>query len=183
MIVQDRSFTADGQLFYTSEPVWIPSSSATSPRSTARCSRTGRWTAPLPAALRQRSNARIYNLSFSGLKFVQIGAEGGLFSKPVTMSKLLHTRRARRRRDRLRPKAGGTVTVKDNALPEGVVSPPKPLAGGLMQFRVGQTVSDADPGPVPDALPGEKPGLGSPSVTRDLPLEGSSTPTASPRRC
>ena len=173
LVIQDRSFTSDGRLFYTDGPTWIPEffgdvpvvNGAAQPFSTVEPRR-------YRLHLVNGSNARIYNLSFGGLKVTQIGAEGGLFARPVTASKvLLHPGERADVVVDFEPKAGGNVTVRDNALPTGVVSPAKPLSGGLIQFRVGTGVQDPDPGPVPSELPGDEPDLGSPSVTRDLPLE------------
>jgi spore coat protein A, manganese oxidase len=173
LILQDRSFTADGQLYYSPGRVWIPEffgdvatvNGAIQPYRTVEPRR-------YRLHLVNGSNARIYNLSFGSLKVKQIGSEGGLFAEPVTASRvLLHPGERADVVIDFSSKAGEAVTIKDTALPAGVVSPAKPLPGGVLQFRVGTAVTDADPGAVPDELPGEEPDLGAPSVTRDLPLE------------
>ena len=184
LVLQDRTFDASGRLFYTATPQWIPEffgeevavNGAVSPYRNVQPRR-------YRFHLVNGSNARIYNLSFGGLPITQIGADGGLLPQPVTSTKLLL--QPGERADVVvdfSERASQNVTVTDTRLPGGVVSPAPRLSAPILQFRVGTTVTDADPGPVPSRLPVAAPDLPAPAVTRDLPLEERLDDNGSPVR-
>jgi len=111
-------------------------------------------------------NARILNLDIGGAQFWQIGAEGGMFDKPVPVKQLVMA--PAERADLIvdfRPLAGMTVTMKNNSPPPAVVTP-APSLTSVMQIRVGTTVSEPGPSTIPATLPSVAANLPEPSVKR-----------------
>lgn len=145
LVLQDRSFNADGSLFYTPAP-WAPeffgdvatvNSKAWPNLDVRQCLYRFR--------LLNGSNARFYNLSFSekNLSFIQIGAEGGLFNTPVTLTELLIApgERADVLVDFSNFAPGTKIILQNNARAPYPSGKPRPRAGGsplpeIMQFTV-----------------------------------------------
>ena len=132
------------------------------------------------------SNARFYRLAFpddSGLRWVQIGGDGGFLATPVTLSGGLLLGPGERA-DVLvdfAPAAGRRVPLRNDPLPKGVVSPGTRVAT-VMQFRVGTRVTTPHE-PVPTSLPGGGlPPVGTPVATRNHTLEEVLSPAGVPLR-
>jgi spore coat protein A len=124
-------------------------------------------------------NARILNLDVGGVQFWQIGAEGGMFDKPVPVKQLILA--PAERADVIvdfSPLAGMTVPLK-NTSPPPPVSTPAPSLTTVMQLRVGTTVTQAGPTRVPASLPGVRANLPTPTTTRYITLNeiGAETPS------
>ncbi len=99
-------------------------------------------------------NARILNLGIGGARLWQIGAEGGMWDRPVPVTKLVlaPAERADVIAD-FRPSPGHTLVMK-NAAPPKPVATPAPSLTTVMQFRVGTSVSQPGPTSVPATLLG-----------------------------
>jgi spore coat protein A, manganese oxidase len=99
-------------------------------------------------------NARILNLTIGGVPFWQIGAEGGMWDRPVRTRRLVLA--PAERADVVvdfRGFAGTTLLLK-NDRPSAPVSTPAPTLTPVLQLRVGTTVSRPGPTTVPAILPG-----------------------------
>ena len=161
LALQDRTFTADGQLSYPVDPPptgpWVPEffgdtavvNGAVTPFADVE-----------PRMYRFRilngSNARFWNLEIAGSPPVwEIGTDQGLLTKPVRLKSILVApgERADVVID-LTKLAGKNAVVRNAALPPGVVSPATPLRT-VMQFRVGTSVTTPGPATIPATLPGE----------------------------
>jgi len=115
-------------------------------------------------------NARILNLDIGGVSFWQIGAEGGMWDRPVRVSKLVLA--PAERADVLvdfSGVAGQTLMLRNNK-PAAPVSTPAPALPVVMQIRVGTTVSRPGPRSIPGSLPGRAADLPSPTRTRYMTL-------------
>jgi len=173
IVIQDRTFTSNGQLFYPG-PEWEPEFFG----DTAVVNG-----APFPflnvepRKYRFRflngSNSRFYNLEIvGGPSFYHIGSEGGMFNEPVQMSRILIL--PAERADVIVDFAGfegKNLVLRNLKLPAGVVSPASPNLPSIMQFRVGTSVTKPDPGPIPMSLPGSLPHFGTPARARYITLE------------
>jgi spore coat protein A len=116
-------------------------------------------------------NARILNLDIGGARMWQIGAEGGLWDKPVLVTQLVlaPAERADVLVDFSRL-AGAMLPVKNLKPPKPVSTPAPPLTQ-VMQIRVGKTVSQAGPTSIPTRLPGRKAYVSGPAaMTRYITL-------------
>jgi len=176
LVVQDRMFNADGTLLYPTDAddlgvTWIGEYFGDIMLVNGKI-----W--PFlevePRLYRFRilngCNARILNLDIGGAQFWQIGAEGGLFDKPVPVKQLVMA--PAERADVIvdfRRLTGMTVTMKNAAPPVPVVTPAGSLTT-VMQIRVGTTVTDPGPATVPASLPGVAAKLPAPNVTRFITL-------------
>ncbi len=174
IVIQDRTFTSDGELFYSDEPEWEPEFFG----NTAVVNG-----APFPfldvepRKYRFRflngSNSRFYNLQIAGgPPFHHIGSEGGMFDKPVRRNRLLIL--PAERADVIvdfTGLAGQRLVLRNLGLPAGVVSPASPLIPFIMQFRVGNTVTKPGPATIPRSLPGSLPSFGQPARERYITLE------------
>src|SRR6266487_2037819 len=111
-------------------------------------------------------NARILNLDIGGTSFWQIGAEGGMWDKPVPVKQLVLA--PAERADLLVDfgKFAGQTLVLKNHKPPKPVSTPAPQLEQVMQLRVGTTVSQPGPSTIPTSLPGRVADLDDPVVTR-----------------
>jgi spore coat protein A len=161
LMLQDRSFHADGSLAYpdqgvtSAHPVWVPEFFG----DTAVVN--GRVMPHLevePRKYRFRilnmSNARFYNLKLSsGQRFIQIGADQGLLPKPVSVSSLLlaPTERADVIVDFSEAKQKSITMTNDAAAPFPEPDPEMPLIPNIMQFRVVLPLRERDR-PLPAAL-------------------------------
>jgi spore coat protein A, manganese oxidase len=99
-------------------------------------------------------NARILNLTVAGLPFWQIGADGGMWDRPVGTRHLVLA--PAERADVVvdfRGFAGTTLLLKNDKPPAPVSTPAPPLTP-VLQLRVGTTVSRPGPTAVPATLPG-----------------------------
>ena len=179
LAIQDRAFTADGQISYPTQPAplgpWVPEffgnvvavNGAVTPFHQVE-----------PRQYRLRilngSNARFYNLEIGGSpRMWQIGTDQGLLTAPVRLKRIAVApgERADVIVDFSRL-AGQRVVMRTAALPAGVVSP-APKLTTVMQFRVGTEVTAAGPASVPESLPGDPVDLPSSgfAATRNITLE------------
>ena len=124
-------------------------------------------------------NARILNLGLGGARLWQIGAEGGMWDKPVPVKNLVlaPAERADVIAD-FRPSPGQTLVMKNTPPPKPVVTP-APSLTAVMQIRVGTTVTQPGPAAVPASLPGRAASLPDPVKTRYITLNEVNPQTAS----
>ncbi len=123
-------------------------------------------------------NARILSLHLGGAQFVQIGAEGGMWDRPVTVKQLVLA--PAERADVLvdfRGLAGQRLLLR-NSRPRAPVSTPAPALTAVMQFRVGGTATHPGPSRIPAMLPGRKADLPAPAATRYITLNEVAPETA-----
>jgi spore coat protein A len=173
IVIQDRTFTSDGELFYPG-PDWVPEFFG----DTAVVNG-----APFPflnvepRKYRFRflngSNSRFYSLNIAGgPPFHHIGSDGGMFDAPVETRHvlILPAERADVIVD-FADFAGKHLVLRNVKLPAGVVSPAFPNLPVIMQFRVGTTVTNAGPATIPTSLPGSLPSFGRPARERYITLE------------
>ena len=172
-MIQDRTFTGDGQLFYPG-PEWEPEFFG----DTAVVNG-----APFPflnvepRKYRFRflngSNSRFYNLDIAGgPPLYHIGSEGGMFDAPVERSRILIL--PAERADVIVDFTGfegKELVLRNLKLPAGVVSPASPHLPVIMLFRVGTSVTNPGPATIPASLPGSLPNFGTPERERYVTLE------------
>jgi spore coat protein A len=99
-------------------------------------------------------NSRILNLDIPGAPMWQIGAEGGLWDKPVRVARLALA--PAERADVLvdfSKLAGAKLPVK-NLNPPKPISTPAPSLTQVMQIRVGKIITQLGPTTIPTSLPG-----------------------------
>jgi spore coat protein A len=173
IVIQDRTFTSNGELFYPGsewEPEFFGDTAVVNG-------------APFPILkveprkyrfrFLNGSNSRFYNLHIAGgPPFHHIGSEGGMFDAPVQRRRILIL--PAERADVIVDFAGfkGKNLVLRNAnLPSGVVSPASPALPQLMLFRVGSNVNKPGPAKIPKRLPGSLPSFGAPDRKRYITLE------------
>jgi spore coat protein A, manganese oxidase len=123
-------------------------------------------------------NARILDLDLGGLRLWQIGAEGGLWDRPVPLRRLVLA--PAERADVLvdfRGAAGQTLLLR-NSRPPAPVSTPAPPLTAVLQVRVGTTVTQPGPATIPTSLPGRKADLPAPVRTRVITLNEIGAETA-----
>jgi spore coat protein A, manganese oxidase len=111
-------------------------------------------------------NARVLNLGLGGARLWQIGAEGGMWDKPVAVKNLVLA--PAERADVIAdfgPSPGQTLVVK-NTPPPKPVSTPAPSLSAVMQIRVGTTVTQPGPAAVPASLPGRAANVTGPVAAR-----------------
>ena len=89
LVLADRLFDGSGELFYSPDPTWIPEFFGDTPLVNGA---VRPYLAVEPRKYRFRilnaSNARFWNLSIQGgPPAVQIGSDGGLFNRPVPLSR------------------------------------------------------------------------------------------------
>jgi spore coat protein A, manganese oxidase len=175
LVVQDRLFNSDGTFLYPTSTIpgatWIGEYFGDTMIVNGKV-----W--PFlnvePRMYRLRflngCNARILNLAIGGLKVWQIGAEGGLWDKPVQVSRLVLA--PAERADVLVDFSGlaGQTLQVNNTRPPAPVSNPAPALPVVMQIRVGTTVSQPGPTTIPDSLPGRAASLPAPGTTRFITL-------------
>ena len=184
IVIQDRSFMTNGQLFYPG-PAWeseffgntIVVNGAPWP-----------FLEVEPRKYRFRflngSNSRFYSIEIAGgPPFHHIGSEGGMFNAPVVRDRILML--PAERADVIVDFAGfegETLVLRNARLPAGVVSPASPNLPQVMQFRVGTTVTNPGPDSIPTSLPGSLPSFGTPSTERYITLEEVLDPAGEPVR-
>jgi spore coat protein A, manganese oxidase len=115
-------------------------------------------------------NARILNLDIGGARVWQIGAEGGMWDKPVPIKEVVLA--SAERADLIvdfRNLAGRTLVVKNHKPPHPISTPAPPLTQ-VMQIRVGTRVTQPGPASIPRALPGRAADLPRATQTRYITL-------------
>jgi spore coat protein A len=185
LVIQDRQFNADGTMLYPTNTANIPGLIWIGEYFGDHMLVNGKVWPYLnvePRMYRFRilngCNARIMSLTFGGAPMWQIGAEGGLWDQPVPMNNLVLT--PAERADIVidfSAMAGKRFTVH-NSRPVAPVSTPAPNLPTVMQIRVGNVVTSPGPSSVPATLPGQAASLGTPSVTRFIPLNEIAAGTA-----
>ncbi len=170
LVIQDRQFNRDGMILYPTSDipgaVWIGEYFGDVMLVNGKV-----W--PFlevePRLYRFRvlngCNARILNLDIPEVKMWQIGAEGGLWDKPVPMTRLVLA--PAERADVLvdfRRVAGSVLPMK-NLNPPHPVSTPAPPLTQVMQLRVGTSVTQPGPSSVPKSLPGRAANIPGPVAT------------------
>jgi spore coat protein A len=165
ILLQDKSFSADGQLLYPGEPEepgedphWEPEFFGDTPVVNGVV-RPYLTVEPRMYRLTflNGSQARFYHLQLSnGRPFYQIGSEGGMFNKPVRVNSILLL--PAERADVIVDFAGladqDRIVLNNLPLPAGVVSPAEPELPELMQFRVSGSVTTPGPTSIPKTLAG-----------------------------
>ena len=179
LVIQDRSFTSDGQIDYPSEgvtafhPNWIP-------EYFGDVALVNGKVLPFlevePRKYRFRllnaSNARFYNLSLdNGQPFIQIGNDQGFLPEPVVQQSLLMgiAERFDVIIDFSRQRGRRIVLTNDAAapFPDGDTG----QVEQIMQFRVKNSTSSTDRSDVPSHfVTAQQPSLSSVSRTRDISL-------------
>lgn len=161
LMIQDRSFNADGSLAYpdqgvtSAHPVWVPEFFGDTPLVNGRVMphfdvepRKYRF------RILNMSNARFYNLRLSsGQPFLQIGADQGLLPKPVAVNNLLlsPTERVDVIVDFSEMKGAFITMTNDAPVPFPDPDPTMPKIPNIMQFRVTQPLTERDR-PLPAVL-------------------------------
>ena len=123
-------------------------------------------------------NARIMSLDLAGAPIWQIGAEGGMWDRPVRMSRLVLT--PAERADVIVDFRGfeGRRLIVRNRTPVAPVSTPAPPLPTVMQIRVGTSVTHRGPRHVPRDLPGQAARLRRPDATKYITLNEIDAETA-----
>jgi spore coat protein A len=176
LVVQDRKFNPDGTFLYPRSDVegatWIGEYFGDTMLVNGKV-----WpyldVEPRMYRLRVLNgcNARILSLDIGGPGLWQIGAEGGMWDVPVSVSKMVLA--PAERADVLVDfsRFAGQTLVMKNHRPQSPVSTPAPSLEQVMQFRVGTRVSRRGPTAIPSDLPGgRKAELGDPVATRYITL-------------
>mgnify|MGYP003575611073 CR=1 FL=1 len=164
LAIQDRMFTADGQLYYPSLPasMGVPEPSV-APEFFGDFILVNGTTWPVlevePRPYRFRilngSDSRFYNLTLGGLKFTQIAGDGGLLPLPVDFTQLLIG--TGERKDVVidfSKFSGQTIVLKNNAktpYPKGAAANPL-TTGRIMAFKVTKPLSNAPKTVLPATL-------------------------------
>src|SRR5512133_2260314 len=154
LVIQDRSFNRDGRFLYPTSDIegatWIGEYFGDTMLVNGKV-----W--PFldvePRMYRLRilngCNARILSLDIGGLSFWQIGAEGGMWDRPVHVDKLVLA--PAERADVIvdfSGLAGQTVLLRNNK-PSPPVATPAPALPAVMQVRVGTSVTRRGPTRIP----------------------------------
>jgi spore coat protein A, manganese oxidase len=116
-------------------------------------------------------NARILNLDIPGVSMWQIGAEGGLWDKPVPVKRLALA--PAERADVLVDfsRFAGAILPLKNLNPPKPISTPAPSLTQVMQIRVGKKITQRGPSTIPKSLPGRAANVSGPvATTRFLTL-------------
>ncbi len=123
-------------------------------------------------------NARIMSLDLGGAPIWQIGAEGGMWDRPVRMSRLVLT--PAERADVIVDFRGfeGRSLIARNMTPVAPVSTPAPPLPTVMQIRVGSSVTHRGPRQIPRDLPGQAARLRRPDATKYITLNEIDAETA-----
>ncbi len=175
LVIQDRSFYPNGELFYPTQPGQVPPPEPSPPinpnlpnpsvvpeffgNTILVNGKVWPYLEVEPRKYRFRilngSNARFYRMRLSSdLNFIQIGTDGGLLEKPITVSKII-----------LAPAERVDVIIDfSNHAGENIIltnDAPAPFPSGdeptedlrnIMQFRVKSKVSKRDKSKIPEIL-------------------------------
>ncbi len=153
IVIQDRSFNDDGTMFYPSSPLQNPTPDFPDPSVVPGFAgdfitvngKVWPYFEVEPRKYRFRilnaSNQRFYRLKFdNNLPFIQIGTDGGLLQRPVTMSEIVMgpSERADAIVDFSGLTAGTSIVLRNSArIPFDFGAPVNPETTGLvMEFRV-----------------------------------------------
>jgi spore coat protein A len=159
LVIQDRQFSSDGTFLYPTSDIegvtWIGEYFGDVMLVNGKA-----WpylnVEPRMYRLRilNGCNARIMGLDIGGPSLWQIGAEGGMWDKPVSVKHLVLA--PAERADVLVDfsKFAGQTLVLKNHKPPKPVSNPAPSLESVMQIRVGTRVSQPGPTSIPASLPG-----------------------------
>jgi FtsP/CotA-like multicopper oxidase with cupredoxin domain len=111
---------------------------------------------------------RIMSLDMGGAPMWQIGAEGGMWDRPVPMRQFVLS--SAERADVIVDFRGfeGRSLLVPNSAPAAPVSTPGPPM--VMQIRVGTSVTHQGSHDIPRELPAQRANLGRPDVTRYITL-------------
>jgi spore coat protein A, manganese oxidase len=184
LVIQDRQFDRDGTLLYPTSDipgsVWIGEYFGDVMLVNGKV-----W--PFlevePRLYRFRllngCNARILNLNIPGIRMWQIGAEGGLWDKPVPVTRLVLA--PAERADVLVDfsRAAGAILPIKNLNPPKPVSTPAPSLTRVMEIRVGTRISQPGPSTIPTSLPGRAANIAGPvAKTRYITLNEIAAETA-----
>jgi spore coat protein A len=158
IVIQDRTFDESGELFYQQFGDTAVVNGAAFPFLNVE-----------PRQYRFRflngSNARFYTLEIAGgPSFQHIGSDGGMFDAPVSRPQILIS--PAERADVIvdfKHFKGQTLTLRNLQGPAGLPE--------IMQFRVGETVTNPGPKKIPTSLPGSLPSFGPPDRERYITLE------------
>ena len=175
LVIQDRQFNSDGTFRYPSSDVagatWIGEYFGDVMLVNGK---VWPFVEVEPRMYRFRilngCNARILSLDLSGPNIWQIGAEGGMWDRPVRVGRLVLA--PAERADVLVDFSkfrGATLVVKNHS-PQKPVSTPAPQLEQVMQIRVGTTIRTAGPQVIPASLPGRRAALPEPVTTRYISL-------------
>ncbi len=183
LVIQDRSFNKDGTFLYPTSDIagvtWIGEYFGNIMLVNGKV-----W--PFlevePRLYRLRilngCNARILSLDMGGARLSQIGAEGGMWDRPVPVPRLVLA--PAERADVIvdfSGFAGKTLLLKNGRPPAPVSTPAGPLTP-VMQIRVGTTVTQPGPTTIPESLPGRAADLPTPGNTRYITLNEVAAETA-----
>jgi spore coat protein A len=174
LVIQDRQFNADGTFLYPTSDIagvtWIGEYFGDVMLVNGK---VWPFTDVEPRLYRLRilngCNARIMDLRL-GVPMWQIGAEGGMWDRPVRVHNLVLA--PAERADVLADftHARGQSLVLQNSTPGAPVSTPAPALKPVMQFRVGTRVTHQGTASVPASLPGRAADLPAASKTRYITL-------------
>jgi spore coat protein A, manganese oxidase len=175
LVVQDRSFNADGTLLYPSSDVagatWIGEYFGDVMLVNGK---VWPYLEVEPRLYRFRilngCNARILSLDIGGPSLWQIGAEGGMWDVPVPVKELVLAPAERADVIVDFSRLAGQTLVMKNHNPKKPVSTPAPSLEQVMQIRVGTAVTRPGPRSIPASLPGRKADLAGPVRTRYITL-------------
>jgi spore coat protein A len=183
LVIQDRQFNADGTFHYPTSDIegvtWIGEYFGDTMLVNGK---VWPYLEVEPRLYRLRilngCNARILNLNLGGVALWQIGADGGMWDKPVPVKQLVMA--PAERADVIvdfRRCPGQTLVLK-NRPPQAPVSTPAPPLNTVMQIRVGSSVRQPGPATIPASLPGRVANLPTPDTTRFVTLNEVGADTA-----
>ena len=175
LVVQDRQFNADGTLLYPTSTIpgatWIGEYFGDTFLVNGL---VWPYLNVEPRLYRFRvlngCNARAMSLSFGDAPVTQIGAEAGLWDRPVPVTQLVLASGERADVVVDFRGLGGRTLQLTNSTPAPPVSTPAPDLAEVMQLRVGTTVTTSGPSSVPATLPGRAASLPAPARTRFITL-------------
>jgi spore coat protein A len=175
LVIQDRSFNADGTFRYPVSEIpdttWVGEYFGDAMLVNGRV-----W--PFldvePRLYRLRvlngCNARILTLDLGGPELWQIGADGGMWDRPVRLDDIVL---APGERADVLVDFGGHANRRlmlRNDNPKKPVATPAPALEQVMQLRVGSSVTRSGPSSIPTILPGRRAQLAQPVRTRFITL-------------
>jgi len=182
LVIQDRSFYSDGSLYYPSNPDSVEEGGGILPEMFGDFILVNGAVWPFldvePRKYRLRllngSDSRFYNLFLPGVKFYQIGSDGGLLNSPVLTNRIVIG--PGERIDIIvdfSTVPGQELILKNNArspYPFGE-TPNSRTTGQIMAFRVATTLTEPDTSVLPTNLrPSPIAALGISDKTRQLIL-------------
>lgn len=177
LVIQDRSFYPNGELFYPTQPGHEPPPAPQPPPpldptlpnpsvvpeffgdTVLVNGKVWPYLEVEPRKYRFRilngSNARFYRMRLSsGQDFVQIGTDGGLLKNPITVSQIIlaPAERVDIIVDFSHHKGQSIILTNDAPAPFPDGDPPSPDLAQIMEFRVKQRLSKPDKSEIPNKL-------------------------------